>query len=147
MEELIVELRKGLNPIKDLNTWGYQNIDYVSDKNKMGVKEFWQTPDETFADLSGDCDDFSIFYCHILAMLGYEPILLAVSSQSKGGHAVCVVYDSQIHKNIHISNWGYYQTNARTLKGVALAVFPDMYWFKEYDYNNIPKYKRLRRKL
>ena len=58
-----------------------------------------------------DCDDFSVYFANIIAEK-FRSKLLAVAYKEKsklkfGGHAVCLVQDSD-YQYYHLSNWGLY---------------------------------------
>jgi predicted transglutaminase-like cysteine proteinase len=56
----------GFNDIRD---WVAANTDYVSDEKQWG-EDYWQTPEETLAYHTGDCEDFSILLCSLLRAYG-----------------------------------------------------------------------------
>jgi hypothetical protein len=85
------ELSKdGFDAIRD---WVAANIEYKSDEEQWGVEEYWQTPEETLALYTGDCEDFAILLCTLLRAYGIseEQIYVAVGVDSDGyGHAFLI---------------------------------------------------------
>lgn len=142
LQELVAEICLGNDPIRDICTWGWHHIRYVGDKDKNKVSDFWQTPQETFENRTGDCEDFSILYCYVLDMLHIEQHLVAVYSPTKGGHGVCVTRLSSLRPYVHISNWGYKPTKTSNLQEVAKCVYTDATQWGFYDYRRLPSSKR-----
>lgn len=52
--------------IENVNTWCYNKIQYVSDKESTGYDEFFKTPERTLKDKTGDCDDYAILLLYIV---------------------------------------------------------------------------------
>ena len=82
------ELSKdGFDAIRD---WVAANIDYMSDEERWGIEEYWQTPEETLSLCTGDCEDFAILLRTLLRAYGIdeEHIYVAIGVDDKGyGHA------------------------------------------------------------
>jgi len=82
------ELSKdGFDAIRD---WVTANIDYMSDEERWGIEDYWQTPEETLSLCTGDCEDFAILLCTLLRAYGIdeEHIYVAIGVDDKGyGHA------------------------------------------------------------
>ena len=85
------ELSKdGFDAIRD---WVAANIEYKSDEEQWGVEEYWQTPEETLALYTGDCEDFAILHCTLLRAygIGEEQLYVAVGVDNDGyGHAFLI---------------------------------------------------------
>jgi hypothetical protein len=85
------ELTKaGFDAIRD---WVAANIDYMSDEERWGFEEYWQTPEETLSLRTGDCEDFAILLCTLLRAYGIdeERIYVAVGVDDQGyGHAFLI---------------------------------------------------------
>lgn len=80
----------GFDAIRD---WVAVNIDYVSDEERWGVLEYWQTPEETLSLHTGDCEDFAILLCTLLRAYGISEvhIYVAVGIDNEGyGHAFLI---------------------------------------------------------
>ncbi|MHC1578559.1 MAG: transglutaminase domain-containing protein [Dehalococcoidia bacterium] len=76
----------GFDAIRD---WVAANTDYVSDQKRWG-EDYWQTPEETLAYHSGDCEDFSILLCSLLRAYGINATRVYVvlgADAGKDGHA------------------------------------------------------------
>lgn len=121
LQELIQECRTP----KDITTWTDNHIWYNTDMKNHNVKEYWQTAEETFKSRTGDCEDFAVLQYMVLKQCGYDPHIFAVFSKSRGGHGVCGVFDNSNDKWVHLSNWGYKTTKAKTLAEVPTYVYDD----------------------
>lgn len=53
-------------------TWVNYNIDYVSDRDAHGVRDWWQLPYETLRLGTGDCEDMNLLFLSICAALGLD---------------------------------------------------------------------------
>ena len=67
-----------------LSRWINGNIWYRSDKDKWGVSDYWQTPEETlsrnnkYGQRSGDCEDYAVLAYRVLSGMGYDPHLFTI---------------------------------------------------------------------
>jgi len=80
----------GFGLIRD---WVAYNIDYVSDEEKWGVTDYWQTSEETLSSRTGDCEDFAILLCTLLRAYGIDSqqIYVALGVDDDGyGHAFMI---------------------------------------------------------
>jgi predicted transglutaminase-like cysteine proteinase len=59
----------GFDEIRD---WVATNIQYVSDQERWGVDEYWQTPEETLSLRTGDCEDFAVLLCSLARGYGVD---------------------------------------------------------------------------
>jgi len=76
-----------------IREWVAANIDYMSDEERWGIEEYWQTPEETLSLRTGDCEDFAILLCTLLRAYGIdeEHIYVAIGVDDKGyGHAFLI---------------------------------------------------------
>ena len=74
----------------DIRDWVADNITYVSDEERWGVSEYWQTPEETLSLRSGDCEDFATLLCTLLRAYGIpaNQVYVAIGVDKTGnGHA------------------------------------------------------------
>lgn len=132
----IVELLSKIDNPRSMAIWIGQHITYVSDEVKHNLKDYWQSPGETFKDRTGDCEDFSVLAYHILYQLGFTPHILGVWGKRKVGdnvlgHAVCAFkWNGDWY---HFSNWGLFIVKVNDLKEVAARVFPIFYYGKEFN--------------
>ena len=53
-----------------VNTWTNNNVVFITDEERWGVVDYWQTPRETLHHLTGDCEDYAIFKYHTLISWG-----------------------------------------------------------------------------
>jgi hypothetical protein len=71
----------------DIRDWVADNIAYKSDKERWG-KDYWQTPEETLAYRTGDCEDYSILLCSLLRAYGIDAqrvyVALGVDGEDDG---------------------------------------------------------------
>ena len=79
---------EGFDAIRD---WVAYNIQYETDEDRAGQKDYWETPVEILTDpLVGDCEEFSILLCALLRAYGIDPeqmyIVIGVDGET-GAHA------------------------------------------------------------
>jgi transglutaminase-like putative cysteine protease len=76
--------QRGFDDIRD---WVAHSIAYRSDEERWG-KDYWQTPEETLAYRTGDCEDYSILLCSLLRAYGIDAqrvyVALGVDGQDDG---------------------------------------------------------------
>ncbi len=74
--------------------WIAHNIEYMSDQERIGEEDDWQTPRETLAEPRvGDCEDFSLLVCALLRAYGIpeESVFVVIGVDGKGGeHAFLI---------------------------------------------------------
>ena len=77
--------------------WIYENISNASDKDIHGEVEYWQTPEETYNLMTGDCEDMTILWMYLVhRYLDLSPKLYCVKFNKRGtGHAFAV--DNEIY--------------------------------------------------
>ena len=88
-----------LDTIEKLHNYMKMNLRYVSD-----VKDYWQTPVETFMRGAGDCEDMARFAIDVLVRVQkldnvrfiiYVGYYMKNGKKRKSGHAVCVFPDGE----------------------------------------------------
>jgi len=130
------ELAELCDTPEKLSAWLRRNIRYVTDKEKHGVKDHWQTAGETLRDRTGDCDDFAILARAVLRLQGYNAKLLSVTQwvgyrrDLKKSHMVCAVEIEGVYW--HIGNWKM-EACGILLSDVADKVYPDAKIWMEYE--------------
>jgi hypothetical protein len=68
--------------------WKYvASLEYKSDMEVHGKRDYWQSPLETYTLGTGDCEDFAILFMHLANRLGYDSELI-VADFPPGPHAV-----------------------------------------------------------
>jgi len=90
---------------EQVSFWMRKNIEYKSDIVIYGVKNYTQTPSETYRLKTGDCEDISLLFAYwFLKYCNIDvDIVLLYSTQS--GHAY-VAYDDLLFYDI--SNFDYF---------------------------------------
>jgi len=131
---------------KKICSWILGSIWYKSDEENHGVKEYWQTPQETLTGkyrdgkegepYSGDCEDFVILAQACLEKMGILSYILGVHTpteyvgsipKSYKGHAVLAFQLDD--KWYHFSNWGLKRCwKATKLGEIAPYVYKKGYW-------------------
>jgi hypothetical protein len=76
--------------------WANNAITYTPDMEVHGVYEYWQTPEETVARGTGDCEDFSLLIGGDAILAGYD-INLAVFVRSDGKFHMAVEYGGEYY--------------------------------------------------
>jgi len=96
---------------QDVISWVADNIEYRSDEARYG-EEYWQSPQQTLARGTGDCEDFVILDMQLLHEIGIESYMVLIP-----GHAMLLVNNTyceatsgrwaEVPKGI-IGEYGYY---------------------------------------
>jgi len=55
-----------------IRQWVVDNIHYISDEERWGVDDYWQTSEETLSLSTGDCEDIAILLCSLLRAYGID---------------------------------------------------------------------------
>ena len=58
--------------VQDVVDWVADHIEYRSDEQRWDVSDYWQTPSQTLAKRTGDCEDFVILDMQLLHEIGIE---------------------------------------------------------------------------
>lgn len=77
---------QALDTPEKLFAWMNRNLYYRSD---IGV-DFWNSPEKTFRDGGGDCDDFARLSAYILSKHGYSAKLLGIQPERGEWHMTCL---------------------------------------------------------
>jgi predicted transglutaminase-like cysteine proteinase len=99
----------GMHEIREISRELSDRWTDISDPEKWGAKDYYQTSEESLRDMSGDCDDYATLLYIMLLDAGYPPDCLAVISflmpPADGeidGHAdLCVFpdgFDGEFHR-------------------------------------------------
>jgi hypothetical protein len=80
--------KEGFDAIRN---WVACNIQYETDEDRSGQKDYWETPEEILADpRAGDCEEFSILLCTLLRAYGIDAdrvyVVIGVDGEA-GAHA------------------------------------------------------------
>jgi predicted transglutaminase-like cysteine proteinase len=83
--------------LTNISLWVYANITYLSDNNI--TSDYWQTPEETLLNRTGDCEDFAILIIGIAySQLNIKMSLILMKTEdNQSGHAVAC-YDNNIYE-------------------------------------------------
>ena len=89
--------------------WVGNNIEYKSDSEIHGKREFWQFSNETIQLETGDCEDFSILLCSLLRSNGWETdsVYVVVGEQNNQHHAWVRLIWNDIQYNIEPQGSGF----------------------------------------
>jgi len=92
-----------------LRDWVGNNIQYRSDSEIHGEKEYWQFSNETIQLRTGDCEDFSILLCSLLRADGWSPdnVYVIVGEQNNQYHAWVRVIWNDIEYSIEPQGNGF----------------------------------------
>lgn len=93
-------------------SWINENIEYVSDIELYGIKEYWPMPDETYDLRAGDCDGKIILLMYLLKQnFNIDSLFICVTIKwSNEDHAITFFknnfYDLRIgHYPVNIDNY------------------------------------------
>ncbi len=102
--------------MKKILEYVHNNITYVSDSKNWKVAEKWQTPKETWALKSGDCEDGSVLIYAIAHYIGIPDYQLRiVAGDVIGGGHCYVIYTSNKNAIEYPIDWCYWYSISRTL--------------------------------
>jgi predicted transglutaminase-like cysteine proteinase len=92
-----------------LRDWVGNNIQYRSDSEIHGEREYWQFSNETIQVRTGDCEDFSILLCSLLRAGGWLPnsVYVIVGEQNDQYHAWVRLIWNNIQYNIEPQGNGF----------------------------------------
>ncbi len=65
-----------LSLVNSVVYWVHRNIEYRSDSETHGAREYWQLPAETLYLMTGDCEDIAILTASLLEALGFDTVLV-----------------------------------------------------------------------
>ena len=89
--------------------WVGNKIEYRSDSEIHGEREYWQFSNETIRLETGDCEDFSILLCSLLRSNGWETdsVYVIVGEQNSQYHAWVRLVWNDIQYNIEPQGSGF----------------------------------------
>jgi predicted transglutaminase-like cysteine proteinase len=101
--ELPTTRQAGTFDVRAWRIWDYvaQSVEYVPDKDSIGLEDFWLFPEETLILRKGDCEDSSFLLAELLLASGISEhcvrVILGqvVSEDSTYGHAWVVYLNEQ----------------------------------------------------
>jgi hypothetical protein len=107
--------------------WIRDNIRYVSDKEKVGLNEYWMYPSETLKLNAGDCDDGAILMANLMISSGIPYWKIRINAGdvfnrrgvNVGGHAYLTYYCEEKKKWVAL-DWCFYPD-----ENVSIAQKPD----------------------
>jgi len=116
-----------------------KRIKYVSDSSKFNMPEFWQNPELTFQDKTGDCEDGALLIISLLRLLDVPAYKLKVCAgwvqdpRNKGkkvGHAY-VIYLAE-DENWYVLDWCYWFSESvkafKKKRHSLLDKYEDIWW-------------------
>ncbi|UCF45366.1 MAG: transglutaminase domain-containing protein [Candidatus Bathyarchaeota archaeon] len=89
--------------------WVGNKIEYKSDSEIHGERDFWQFSNETIQLETGDCEDFSILLCSLLRSNGWETdsVYVIVGKQNEQYHAWVRLFWNDYQYNIEPQGSGF----------------------------------------
>ncbi len=92
-----------------LRDWVGNNIQYISDSEIHGERDYWQFPNETIPLGTGDCEDFSLLLCSLLRADGWSPdsVHVIIGEQNNQYHAWVRVIWNGIEYGIEPQGTGF----------------------------------------
>ncbi len=89
--------------------WVGNKIEYKSDSEIHGERDFWQFSNETIQQETGDCEDFSILLCSLLRSNGWETdsVYVIVGEQNNQYHAWVRLFWNDMQYNIEPQGSGF----------------------------------------
>lgn len=120
-----------------LGEWLKTNVKFVTDYDKWGKVDYWQTPEQTLSSRnkynapSGDCEDISILAYTVLKKQGFTPYVMIVMEWNKltnrrYSHAVCAFHHNG--KWCYLEEHGFFMTEDANLFEIAKRIAPKL-WF------------------
>lgn len=142
-DQNVVELKNKIlkdKPLLTLNwialrDWVGNNIQYRSDSEIHGERDYWQFPNETIQLRTGDCEDFSILLCALLRADGWSPdsVYVIVGEQNNQYHAWVKVIWNDIQYNIEPQGNGFAIAVGDIL---TLSGYNAKYYFNDEKFGN-----------
>jgi len=118
-----------------LRDWVGNNIQYRSDSEIHGERDYWQFPNETIQLRTGDCEDFSLLLCSLLRADGWSPdsVYVIVGEQNNQYHAWVKVIWNDIQYNIEPQGNGFAIAFGDPL---SLSGYNAKYYFNDEKFGN-----------
>lgn len=100
-----------------IHKWVVANIKYVADSSKWKLDEYWQTPEETILNKTGDCEDGAILEFVLARMKGIPTnrLLILCGDVLGGGHAWLGYKPQEYPLNFVFMDWCYW-TNINSIE-------------------------------
>jgi len=116
--------------------WVGNRIQYKSDSEIHGEREYWQFSNETMQLETGDCEDFSILLCSLLRSNGWstDNVYVVVGEQNGQYHAWVRLVWNDIQYNIEPQGSGFelFLGDVATLSG-----FTAICYFNDQEFGNL----------
>ena len=116
--------------------WVGNRIQYRSDSEIHGEREYWQFSNETMQLETGDCEDFSILLCSLLRSNGWstDNVYVVVGEQNGQYHAWVRLVWNDIQYNIEPQGSGFelFLGDVATLSG-----FTAICYFNDQEFGNL----------
>ena len=118
-----------------LRDWVGNNIQYRSDSEIHGERDYWQFPNETIQLRTGDCEDFSLLLCSLLRADGWLPdsVYVIVGEQNNQYHAWVKVIWNNIQYNIEPQGNGFAMIGGDIL---TLSGYNAKYYFNDEEFGS-----------
>ena len=118
-----------------LRDWVGNNIQYRSDSEIHGERDYWQFPNETIQLRTGDCEDFSLLLCSLLRADGWLPdsVYVIVGEQNNQYHAWVKVIWNNIQYNIEPQGNGFAMIGGDIL---TLSGYNAKYYFNDEKFGS-----------
>ena len=118
-----------------LRDWVGNNIQYRSDSEIHGEKEYWQFSNETIQLRTGDCEDFSILLCSLLRADGWSPdnVYVIVGEQKNQYHAWVRIIWNDIEYSIEPQATGFAVIGGDIL---SLSGYTAKYYFNDEKFGS-----------
>jgi hypothetical protein len=119
-----------------LRDWVGNNIQYRSDPEIHGEKEYWQFSNETIQLRTGDCEDFSILLCSLLRADGWPPdnVYVIVGEQNNQYHAWVRIIWNDIEYSIEPQANGFAVIGGDIL---SLSGYTAKYYFNDEKFGSL----------
>lgn len=65
VDKTLAEGKSGADVLDIISGWVHKNIKYITDYKGHGTIDSWQTPEETYHRLSGDCEDRALLFAYL----------------------------------------------------------------------------------
>lgn len=109
-------LKKNDSLMRQLLAFVNRNITYVPDATTWKVEEKWQTPEETWSSMNGDCEDGAILLYSIAKWIGFdESRLRIVCGEVVGGGHAYLLYTAD-DGNDYPMDWCYWYEKSKSMK-------------------------------
>ena len=104
-----------------------QSMPYTSDSVTTGYDEYPRYPIETLVDGGGDCEDSAILAAALLSEMGYETVLIGISTDTSGHAALGVRSDADLPGTYYVYGGHKYYYVETTASGYDFGEIPADY--------------------